>query len=216
MPVRPRDRGEQSLARWFVDPPGRGMGHATRPWSLRRQTPELAPGAETRYGPLAGERIRILSWNLWWRFGPWEERLPAIVETVRRLDPDIACLQEVWIDLEGDDSSARRVAEAIGAEHRGGTGWTFDGIGFGNCRRVAVARSPAARCWRFRHPAMPTSCGPACAPTSTRPTARSRSSRPTSTGGSTSRRSGRSRSRRSAGSSTSRRRGATRPSWAAT
>jgi len=100
---------------------------------------ELAPGAETAYGPLAGERIRILSWNLWWRFGPWEERLPAIFETVRRLDPDIACLQEVWIDLEGDDSSARRVAEAIGAEHRGGHRMDLDGIGFGN---AVVSRWP--------------------------------------------------------------------------
>ena len=50
--------------------------------------------------------MRVMTWNLWWRFGPWEERLPAIVETVRRLDPDIALLQEVWIDEAADGSSA--------------------------------------------------------------------------------------------------------------
>ena len=23
-------------------------------------------------------RLRVMTWNLWWRFGPWEKRLPAI------------------------------------------------------------------------------------------------------------------------------------------
>lgn len=98
-----------------------------------------AAGTETAYGPLVGERLTVLSWNIWWRFGPWEERLPAIVETIRRLDPDIACLQEVWIDVDGDDSSARRIGDALGLEHRGGHRLDLDGIGFGN---AVVSRWP--------------------------------------------------------------------------
>ena len=99
----------------------------------------LAAGTETDYGPLAGGQFRVLSWNLWWRFGEWEQRLHAIVETVRRLDPDVACLQEVWIDTAADDSAARRIAEALGAEHRGGHRLDVDGIGFGN---AVVSRWP--------------------------------------------------------------------------
>ena len=99
----------------------------------------LDAGTDTDYGPLAGGHFRVLTWNLWWRFGAWEERLAAIVEAVRRLDPDIACLQEVWIDDGAEDSSARRVAEALGAEHRGGHRLDVDGIGFGN---AVVSRWP--------------------------------------------------------------------------
>lgn len=40
--------------------------------------------------------VRVVTWNLWWRFGPWEERQPAIGAELERLDPDIALLQEVW------------------------------------------------------------------------------------------------------------------------
>lgn len=43
-----------------------------------------------------------MTWNLWWRFGPFESRLPAIVETIRSADPDIVCLQEVWSDADHD------------------------------------------------------------------------------------------------------------------
>ncbi len=76
------------------------------------------------------DTFSVLSWNLWWRFGPWEERLPAIVETVRRLEPDVAGLQEVWV-ADGT-SSAHHLAEALGyhvaVEHR----LELDGVGFGN------------------------------------------------------------------------------------
>ncbi len=105
--------------------------------------PDLQAGSESAYGPLAGGRLRVLTWNLWWRFGPWEERLPAIIETVRRLDPDIACLQEVWIvpgaDGSGGDSSARRIGDALGFEHRGTHRLMVDEVAFGN---AVVSRWP--------------------------------------------------------------------------
>jgi endonuclease/exonuclease/phosphatase family metal-dependent hydrolase len=42
--------------------------------------------------------VRIVTWNLWWRFGPWEARRPAILTTLRELAPDVVTLQEVWAD----------------------------------------------------------------------------------------------------------------------
>jgi endonuclease/exonuclease/phosphatase family metal-dependent hydrolase len=45
--------------------------------------------------------LRVMTWNLWWRFGPWEQRRHAISATIRAADPDIVCLQEVWADADG-------------------------------------------------------------------------------------------------------------------
>ena len=38
--------------------------------------------------------IHVATWNVWWRFGDWAARRPAIVETLRRAEPDILCIQE--------------------------------------------------------------------------------------------------------------------------
>ena len=40
--------------------------------------------------------MRILSWNLWWRYGPWEQRREAIAATLAEVRPDVCGLQEVW------------------------------------------------------------------------------------------------------------------------
>jgi endonuclease/exonuclease/phosphatase family metal-dependent hydrolase len=56
-----------------------------------------------------------MTWNLWWRFGPWEERAPAIAAVVAEQQPDVLCLQEVW-SLEGE-SAAGRLAEQLGYHH---------------------------------------------------------------------------------------------------
>ncbi|MVO88337.1 endonuclease [Streptomyces sp. p1417] len=40
--------------------------------------------------------MRILTWNVWWRFGPWEQRRKAIRTVLRQLRPDVVGLQEVW------------------------------------------------------------------------------------------------------------------------
>lgn len=40
--------------------------------------------------------MRVLTWNLWWRFGPWRERRTAILAVLRDLRPDVVGLQEVW------------------------------------------------------------------------------------------------------------------------
>ncbi|WP_344629601.1 endonuclease/exonuclease/phosphatase family protein [Streptomyces glaucosporus] len=42
--------------------------------------------------------MRVLTWNVWWRFGPWQERRKAVLTVLRDLEPDIVGLQEVWAD----------------------------------------------------------------------------------------------------------------------
>jgi endonuclease/exonuclease/phosphatase family metal-dependent hydrolase len=37
-----------------------------------------------------------MSWNLWWRHGPWEERRQAIAATLAGVQPDVCGFQEVW------------------------------------------------------------------------------------------------------------------------
>ncbi len=43
-------------------------------------------------------RLRIMTWNIWWRFGPWVQREPAILQCIADLNPDVIALQEVWGD----------------------------------------------------------------------------------------------------------------------
>jgi endonuclease/exonuclease/phosphatase family metal-dependent hydrolase len=40
--------------------------------------------------------MRIVSWNLWWRYGPWKRRQEAIAATLAEVRPDLCGLQEVW------------------------------------------------------------------------------------------------------------------------
>ena len=56
------------------------------------------------------ERVRILTWNLWWKFGPWSDRQPVIASEMHRLDANVVTLQEVWADDDGDQ------AEILAAE----------------------------------------------------------------------------------------------------
>jgi endonuclease/exonuclease/phosphatase family metal-dependent hydrolase len=93
--------------------------------SSDRPAPDAGP-----YGPLIDTRVRVLSWNLWWRFGPWERRAPAIAATLDRLRPDVACLQEVWHD--GTISFAEDLAGRLGYHHVYASRLEIDGVGFGN------------------------------------------------------------------------------------
>jgi hypothetical protein len=133
----------------------------------------LPAGTETPYGVLTGGRLRVLTWNVWWRFGSWEERQPAIAATIERLDPDIVCLQETWPE------AVEALAASLGLHQVYASRIDFDGVPFGN---AVLARWPLTRSCRCRPRPSSTSTGPACAPTSTiptTPTVRSRCSAPT-------------------------------------
>jgi endonuclease/exonuclease/phosphatase family metal-dependent hydrolase len=60
--------------------------------------------------------IRVATWNLWWHFGPWEERQPAIRETMRAVDADVWCIQEVFAG-RGRANQADELAESLGGYH---------------------------------------------------------------------------------------------------
>jgi endonuclease/exonuclease/phosphatase family metal-dependent hydrolase len=49
--------------------------------------------------------LTVVTWNLWWRFGPWRERADAIRSVLVELRPDICGLQEVWADDERNFAS---------------------------------------------------------------------------------------------------------------
>jgi endonuclease/exonuclease/phosphatase family metal-dependent hydrolase len=57
--------------------------------------------------------MRVVSWNLWWRFGPdWKQRQSGILTTLAGLRPDLVGLQEVWAD--GRTSQAHELARELG------------------------------------------------------------------------------------------------------
>jgi endonuclease/exonuclease/phosphatase family metal-dependent hydrolase len=77
----------------------------------------------------SGVALRLATWNLWWRFGPWEERRPAIGHVLRETDPDICALQEVWAE------DGRNLAGELAEELEMHWSWTA---------------SPQPERWRFR------------------------------------------------------------------
>ncbi|NNN36227.1 endonuclease, partial [Streptomyces sp. S3(2020)] len=58
--------------------------------------------------------MRVVTWNLWWRFGPWAERQKAIVAVLRELRPDVVGLQEVWADRRSGENLAAWLAGELG------------------------------------------------------------------------------------------------------
>ena len=94
---------------------------------------------ESPYGELVDTRLRVLTWNVWWRFGPWEARLPAIEAPIAALDPDVVALQEVWDD--GDRNLAGLIADRLGYHHVYATDLTLEGVSFGN---AVLSRWPIA------------------------------------------------------------------------
>ena len=74
--------------------------------------------------------LKIMSWNLWWKFENYLERQKAIFSEIEKLKPDIMCLQEVW--EEEDESQADKIANLLGYEFVYGKSFDFDGVAFGN------------------------------------------------------------------------------------
>jgi endonuclease/exonuclease/phosphatase family metal-dependent hydrolase len=75
--------------------------------------------------------MRVLSWNLWWRFGPWQRRQPAIATEFDLIDADLSCLQEVWCDAD-DGDQAEHLAARRGLHVARSTGSDGRPFGFGN------------------------------------------------------------------------------------
>lgn len=59
--------------------------------------------------------VRVLTWNLWWRFDDWRRRLEAIGAVLEEVRPDICCFQEVWSHEAAD--AAVLLGEGAGLPH---------------------------------------------------------------------------------------------------
>ena len=100
---------------------------------------------EKNQNGLIETRVRVLDWNIWWRFGPWQERAPAIFATLSDLDADIIALQEVWSDAT--TNYAAILADELGCHHVHGTGMEQKGLRAGNAilSRWPITRHQMAR-----------------------------------------------------------------------
>jgi endonuclease/exonuclease/phosphatase family metal-dependent hydrolase len=56
--------------------------------------------------------VRVATWNLWWRFGPWQRRRDAIAAVLADARPDVCGLQEVWAGR--GDHLAALLADQLG------------------------------------------------------------------------------------------------------
>lgn len=72
------------------------------------------------YGLLIETTVRIVTWNVWGLYGPWQEREAAIVATLRDARPDIVILTESW--ARPADSQAARLAGPLGLTHHAFSG----------------------------------------------------------------------------------------------
>ena len=74
--------------------------------------------------------LRVVTWNVWWRFGDWEARQPAILRTLAALDADVICLQEVWAEEDGPDQAQVLAGHlgytAVSTTHRFSRGLSVD------------------------------------------------------------------------------------------
>jgi endonuclease/exonuclease/phosphatase family metal-dependent hydrolase len=77
-------------------------------------------------------QARVLTWNLWWQFGPWRERQGAILSVLQSQSPDIVFLQEVWAQ-EGGLDQAQWLADELNMNVVRTEGpWYDNGVSLGN------------------------------------------------------------------------------------
>lgn len=67
------------------------------------------------YGPVVESLVRIVTWNVWGRYGEWRQRQAALEATLDDCQPDVVCLAESW-SAEGG-TQAERVADRLGLPH---------------------------------------------------------------------------------------------------
>jgi len=74
------------------------------------------------YGKLIETTARVVTWNVWGLYGPWQEREAAIVATLATARPDLLVLAEAW--AKGEDSQCARLAGPLGLPHHAFSGVT--------------------------------------------------------------------------------------------
>lgn len=107
-----------------------------------------------RSDQLVETTLTALSWNLWWRFGPWQERYPRILTLLQDLQPDLIGLQEVWNDQ--DQCQAELLAEELGYSFAYTGASEIDGIQFGN---AVLSRWPIRKSESYPLTSVPSNDG---------------------------------------------------------
>lgn len=67
------------------------------------------------YGPLTETRVRVATWNVQGREGPWRDRQPVIAHALADAVPDLVALQESWADDQS--SQAADLGSLLGLYH---------------------------------------------------------------------------------------------------
>jgi endonuclease/exonuclease/phosphatase family metal-dependent hydrolase len=69
------------------------------------------------YGPVVESAARVISWNVWGRYGSdWRARQEALEAALGEVEPDIICLIEAW--QQGETSQPDRIAERLRLPYR--------------------------------------------------------------------------------------------------
>jgi endonuclease/exonuclease/phosphatase family metal-dependent hydrolase len=82
--------------------------------------------------------VRVLTWNIWWRHGAFEERQAAIEDVLVAEAADVICLQEVWANENGDHQG-QLIADRLGCDMATTDGPFFNGWSVNN---VVLSRFP--------------------------------------------------------------------------
>lgn len=112
----------------------------------------ISPGS--RAEGLVDTTLRIVTWNLWWRFGDWSARAPLIAAALAACDADVVALQEVWDD--GAGNQAARLASGLSLEHAFEPVLAIDGVDWG---MAVLSRWPLAGVEGLALPSMPSPDG---------------------------------------------------------
>jgi endonuclease/exonuclease/phosphatase family metal-dependent hydrolase len=79
------------------------------------------------YGQLVQSTIRIVSWNVWGRYGvDWKDRQAGIEDTLFEAGPDVVCLVEAW--RQGGTNQPELIAKRLELAHHHFAGdWEQEG-----------------------------------------------------------------------------------------
>jgi endonuclease/exonuclease/phosphatase family metal-dependent hydrolase len=93
------------------------------------------------YGPIVDSSVRIVTWNVWGRYGEWRQRQAALEAALEGCQPDVICLAESWSTEEA--TQAETIAGRLGMSHSLFVGdWKVQGwtSGIGVVSRWPIAR----------------------------------------------------------------------------